>query len=646
MAVAEIEDFNPPYLHPAYEATVRRAPSKRLIEVPREWFHHPRGPVWGRVPVRPGDNDLTNQHAGRPIGQTITLSGRVLDSDGRGVPNTLIEIWQTNASGAYVDPADPGFMSLDPNFTGAGRTITDSDGRYHFRTIKPAAYPGELGALFRPAHIHTSLFGPLLGEPPDHAVLLRGRPAAGSRPDPAVDPRPARRRAPAGALQLRRDRGRRHRLRARLRLGHRPARAGRDADGERADCGEIAEPVADDRAAVRLRADVRGQPRGRRARQPGRGADRGAVLDGDGVPLSWPEGFIEVWEGEQWARARTDEEGLYSVVVRKPEPQATPDGSVAAPHLNVAVFARGLLKQVADARLLPRRGGRQRGRPGARAGPAGGPRAARRARATASICASTSTSRARTRRRSSPSDRGGLNGADGRVSVFCVGDVFPDVPDGLASFAPLTPAASPRPTSSSATARASTPTAQPRAEPQALLRRAARARRVPRRGRLRRDDARQQPHDRRRLRGPRRHDRAAAQPGHRHDRRGRGHRRGDAPAILERDGIRIAFLGFCTVYPVGYEARPDAARPRAAARAHLLRRPRPQLLGAGDRPGDRDRAVRRRPRPLPRDDRRRPRAGRLRRSSPRTGATRAGWRCSRTTSSSSPATPSTTAPTR
>jgi len=164
MTVAEIEDFNPPYLHPAYEATLRRAPAKRLIEVPREWFHNSRGPVWGRVPVRPGDNDLTNKHAGRPIGQTITLSGRVLDSDGRGVPNTLIEIWQTNASGAYVDPADPGFMSLDPNFTGAGRTITDSDGRYHFRTIKPAAYPGDLGSLFRPAHIHTSLFGPLLAD--------------------------------------------------------------------------------------------------------------------------------------------------------------------------------------------------------------------------------------------------------------------------------------------------------------------------------------------------------------------------------------------------------------------------------------------------------------------------------------------------
>jgi protocatechuate 3,4-dioxygenase beta subunit len=163
VAVAQREDINPPYLHPEYKITVRRAPSKRLIEVPHGWFHHSAGPVWGRVPVRPGDNDLTKQHEGRPIGQTITLSGRVIDSDGRGVPGTLIEIWQTNASGAYLDPADPEFMSLDPNFTGAGRTITDSEGRYHFRTIKPAAYPGEIGGLFRPAHIHTSLFGPLIG---------------------------------------------------------------------------------------------------------------------------------------------------------------------------------------------------------------------------------------------------------------------------------------------------------------------------------------------------------------------------------------------------------------------------------------------------------------------------------------------------
>jgi protocatechuate 3,4-dioxygenase beta subunit len=159
LTIAEMHDLNPPYLHPEYKITLRRAPSKRLIELPKEWFHLAPGPVYGRMPVRPGENDLTSQHPGRPIGQRVVLSGRVLDSDGRPAPNTLLEIWQTNAAGRYVDDVDPGFMPLDPNFTGAGRTITDSEGRYSFRTVKPAAYPGDIGSLFRPAHIHVSLFG-------------------------------------------------------------------------------------------------------------------------------------------------------------------------------------------------------------------------------------------------------------------------------------------------------------------------------------------------------------------------------------------------------------------------------------------------------------------------------------------------------
>ncbi|MTD53165.1 dioxygenase family protein [Amycolatopsis pithecellobii] len=156
-------DINPPYLNPRYKSTVLRAPRKRLIQLPPEWFHRSPGPVFGRVAVRPGDNDLTTQHPGRPIGQFITLSGRVLDSDGRGVPHTLVEIWQANGAGRYVDTADPGLMPLDPNFTGAGRTLTDSSGHYRFRTIKPAAYPGRFRGMFRPAHIHVSVFGPDLG---------------------------------------------------------------------------------------------------------------------------------------------------------------------------------------------------------------------------------------------------------------------------------------------------------------------------------------------------------------------------------------------------------------------------------------------------------------------------------------------------
>jgi protocatechuate 3,4-dioxygenase beta subunit len=155
-------DYNPPYFHPAYRTTVLRAPQRELVRLPRHWFHDVAGPSFGHFEVRPGDNDLTRQHAAPPLGQRLRLAGRVLDSDGRPVPNTLIEIWQANASGRYVDDSDPGYMPIDPNFTGAGRCLTDSEGRYHFITIRPAAYTGR-SPLFRPAHIHVSLFGPSLG---------------------------------------------------------------------------------------------------------------------------------------------------------------------------------------------------------------------------------------------------------------------------------------------------------------------------------------------------------------------------------------------------------------------------------------------------------------------------------------------------
>ena len=157
--MATLADIHPPYLYPDYKITVQRAPSKRIVQLPDEWFHHIDGPVYGRLPLAPNDNDLTAKHLpGRPIGQRIQLEGRVVDSDGRGVPDVLIEIWQTNASGAYVDAADPNFVPLDPHFTGAGRTITDYEGRYWFRSIMPAPYLGAEGSWFRPAHIHVSLF--------------------------------------------------------------------------------------------------------------------------------------------------------------------------------------------------------------------------------------------------------------------------------------------------------------------------------------------------------------------------------------------------------------------------------------------------------------------------------------------------------
>ena len=164
MTVTEALDFNPPYLYPQYQVTVLRSPTRPLVQLPEDWFHLSPGPAFGRLPVRPGENDLTKQHAGQPIGQRLILSGRLLDSGGRPVPDALIEIWQANAAGRYVDQFDPAYMPLDPNFTGAGRCLTDSEGRYRFVTVKPAAYAGPKGTLFRPSHIHVSIFSTQLSQ--------------------------------------------------------------------------------------------------------------------------------------------------------------------------------------------------------------------------------------------------------------------------------------------------------------------------------------------------------------------------------------------------------------------------------------------------------------------------------------------------
>lgn len=71
----------------------------------------------------------------------------------------------------------------------------------------------------------------------------------------------------------------------------------------------------------------------------------GGVYDGNGEPVQYPECLVEVWEGEQYARTRTDENGQWKVVMRKPPSRLLLGGRVQAPHLNVTIFARGLLKQ-------------------------------------------------------------------------------------------------------------------------------------------------------------------------------------------------------------------------------------------------------------------------------------------------------------
>lgn len=154
------EHGQPPYLYPAYRSTVARAPKKPLVPL-IQTLSEITGPVYGHDKVRPSDTDLTRQHDGEPLGERIIVAGRVMDTSGKPLPDTLLEIWQANAAGRYRHEGDNHPAPLDPNFSGGGRCVTDAHGRYRFVTIKPGAYPwGNDANAWRPAHIHFSLFGP------------------------------------------------------------------------------------------------------------------------------------------------------------------------------------------------------------------------------------------------------------------------------------------------------------------------------------------------------------------------------------------------------------------------------------------------------------------------------------------------------
>jgi protocatechuate 3,4-dioxygenase beta subunit len=151
----------PPVLFPAYGSTVLRAPRHAPIQAPQT-VTETTGPTapWERLMGAPAA-DLTTQAGGVAQGQRIIVTGRVMDQDARPVANTVVEIWQANAAGRYRHDKDQWDAPLDPNFTGAGRVVTDDEGRYRYVTVRPGAYPWKNHAnAWRPAHIHLSLLGP------------------------------------------------------------------------------------------------------------------------------------------------------------------------------------------------------------------------------------------------------------------------------------------------------------------------------------------------------------------------------------------------------------------------------------------------------------------------------------------------------
>ncbi|MEO8688534.1 MAG: protocatechuate 3,4-dioxygenase subunit beta [Solirubrobacteraceae bacterium] len=152
------EDSHPPLDFEGYRSTRLRHPSqlRPLTQTETELT----APRLGERPLGEHDHDLTVHGQAEPLGERIIVHGQVREDGGRAVPGTLVEIWQANACGRYLHAGDQHPAPLDPNFQGAGRCVTDAEGRFRFITIKPGAYPwGNHPNAWRPQHIHFSVFG-------------------------------------------------------------------------------------------------------------------------------------------------------------------------------------------------------------------------------------------------------------------------------------------------------------------------------------------------------------------------------------------------------------------------------------------------------------------------------------------------------
>ena len=118
------------------------------------------GPFYPVQKPADGGTDLTRLRgrAGQAQGQVIYVLGRVLSVRGDPCPGVNLEIWQANGAGRYTHPHDRNPAPRDPNFDGYANVVTDSEGRYRFRTVKPGAYP-VIADYWRPPHIHFDITG-------------------------------------------------------------------------------------------------------------------------------------------------------------------------------------------------------------------------------------------------------------------------------------------------------------------------------------------------------------------------------------------------------------------------------------------------------------------------------------------------------
>jgi protocatechuate 3,4-dioxygenase beta subunit len=176
---------HPPFNYPDYRSTVLRAPTKDMVKIVQTLSETTGpGPVWTELSEEDADLTTNAGTGGTALGQRIIVTGKVLDEAGDPVPNTLIEIWQANASGRYAHWRDEEHPApLDPNFLGAGQCITGEDGTYRFTTVVPGPYPWPNHRnAWRPSHIHFSLMGPALGARLVTQMYFEGDPLLGLDP--------------------------------------------------------------------------------------------------------------------------------------------------------------------------------------------------------------------------------------------------------------------------------------------------------------------------------------------------------------------------------------------------------------------------------------------------------------------------------
>jgi protocatechuate 3,4-dioxygenase beta subunit len=155
---AAVAGSQPANNSPQYSSTRLRHPTRKPIAFAHT-ITETTGPRF--TPARfPQIIDISIHDGHAAMGERIIVRGRVTDEDGRPVPQTMIELWQANASGRYHHERDQHDAPLDAHFSGQGRVFTDADGWYQYTSIKPGSYPWRNHHnAWRPNHIHYSLFG-------------------------------------------------------------------------------------------------------------------------------------------------------------------------------------------------------------------------------------------------------------------------------------------------------------------------------------------------------------------------------------------------------------------------------------------------------------------------------------------------------